>query len=425
MIYTDTQFHISSAELERLKAALLDAKFRKVDQAWLKQAEIEALESQIEEIEEELLEYEQLRTGKLSFPKIQTIEELRMVLAKARILAGLSQNVLAEKLKMSAEQVQRYEATNYMGVSLGLLLEISRTLKVEVPELPEGYKHSSDSIFEWGEVDNFVWSEFPLTEIVKRKWFELSPKENPHQKLREYFFQVINLQPNAVYNRSQIRSRGTENRYALLAWRIRVLQLAQEQMIRGKVAEFDLNDSWLPELVHLTRAPNGASKACELLAENGIVCIIERNLSGSHLDGAAMLDSANRPVIGLTLRYDRLDNFWFVLFHELGHVFLHLTSNRSYDFFDQYDVLGGSAIETEADEFALNSLIPKSQWNQCMSRFALSEESVRIDAANLNIDPSIIAGRIRREQDNYRILSDLVGQGKVRVQFEETKHGTD
>ena len=37
-----------------------------------------------------------------------------------------------------------------------------------------------------------------------------------------------------------------------------------------------------------------------------------------------MMTDTGCPVIGLTLRYDRLDNFWFVLLHELGHVFLHL-----------------------------------------------------------------------------------------------------
>ena len=51
---------------------------------------------------------------------------------------------------------------------------------------------------------------------------------------------------------------------------------------------------------------------------------IARHLPGTYLDGAAMLSAFSQPVVALTLRYDRLDNFWFVLFHELAHVFLHL-----------------------------------------------------------------------------------------------------
>ncbi len=63
--------------------------------------------------------------------------------------------------------------------------------------------------------------------------------------------------------------------------------------------------------------------------------------------------------------------------------------------------------------------VTEEQWEQCLSRFALSQEAVRIDAENLGIDASIIAGRIRKERGNYTILNDLVGQGQVRSQFEE------
>ena len=110
---------------------------------------------------------------------------------------------------------------------------------------------------------------------------------------------------------------------------------------------------------------------------------------------------------------------WFVLFHELRHVFLHLFDGLRYDFFDEDNSDQKDLIEIEADNFALNSLIPQPLWDQCLSRFALSEESVRIDANNVGIDPSIIAGRIRRELGDYTILNSLIGQGLVRSQLEE------
>ena len=82
-------------------------------------------------------------------------------------------------------------------------------------------------------------------------------------------------------------------------------------------------------------------------------------------------------------------------------------------------------IEAKADKFALEALMPEQLWDQCLSRFALSEEAVRIDADNLGIHPSIIAGRIRKERGNYTILNDLVGQGQVRLQFEEAADDLD
>ena len=153
--------------------------------------------------------------------------------------------------------------------------------------------------------------------------------------------------------------------------------------------------------------------------------VVERHLPGSYLDGAALLANGGTPVVGLTLRYDRLDNFWFVLMHELGHIFLHLFDGLRFDFFDEDGGNDGDVIELEADKFALDALIPEELWNQCLSRFALSEEAVKIDAETIGIAPSIIAGRIRKECDNYTILNNLVGQNRVRSQLEETSDDFD
>ena len=222
-----------------------------------------------------------------------------------------------------------------------------------------------------------------------------------------------------------MHSGNVPNEYALLAWQARVLERSRDLAAHGEIAEFEVDDSWLPELVRLTKRKDGARRARRFLAKKGIGLIIERHLPGTYLDGAAMLDNEDRPVIGLTLRYDRLDNFWFVLLHELGHVFLHLFDGLRFDFFDEESASGSDSVEVEADEFALNALIPEKLWDQCLSRFALSEESVRIDAENIGIDPSIIAGRIRKELNDFTILNELVGQGRVRQQFEEAVDDLD
>lgn len=127
-----------------------------------------------------------------------------------------------------------------------------------------------------------------------------------------------------------------------------------------------------------------------------------------------MLLETGNPIIALTLRFDRLDNFWFVLMHELGHVMLHLFDSLNMDFFDEEGNSDSDEIEKEADRFALNSLISEESWDMCLSRFSMTEESIRLDAENIGVHPSIIAGRIRKERNNYTILGDLIGQGQVR-----------
>ena len=419
MIYSKKQYSVSNAELSKLKNALSVAEGRASNKLWLKQAEIDALKSQIAEIEAEISEYELLESGQFPLSKTYALEELPRVLVQARIASGMTQTNLAEKLGVKPQQIQRYEATDYQGASLARLIKTSRALGVKVSGTFEGTKQAGGSVFVWGDVDEIVWGQLPYKEMIKRKWFDVPLNANPLEKVKEYFLHAAGPQFATAYHRKKMRSSNVPNEYALLAWQVRVLERSRHLVQHGELAEFELDDRWLPELVCLTMRKDGAKRARQLLAEKGIALVIERHLPGSYLDGAVMLGDADRPTIGLTLRYDRLDNFWFVLLHELGHVFLHLFAGLRFDFFDEESASDTDSIEVEADQFALNALIPEKLWDQCLSRFALSEESVRIDADNIGIDPSIIAGRIRKERNNYTILNALVGQDWVRPQFEE------
>lgn len=425
MIYSDKQLSVSSMQLTKLQEALAVAKGRASDQPWLKQAEIDALKSQIVDVEAEIAEYNLLKSRQISFSKTYALEELPRVLVQARIASGMSQTDLAEKLNMKPQQVQRYEATDYMGASLARLIEVSRALGVKASGTFEGSKQAGGSVFAWGDTNDIVWSQLPYKEMIKRKWFDVPRGGNPVEKVKEYFLHATGPQFATVFHRKKMRSGNVPNEYALLAWQARILERARNKIAEGTLGAFALDDRWLPELVRLTKRTDGPKRARDLLAEKGIVLVVEGHLSGSYLDGAAMLADGETPVIGLTLRYDRLDNFWFVLMHELGHVFLHLFDGLRFDFFDEESASDSDTIETEADKFALDTLIPERLWNQCLSRFALSEEAVKIDAETIKIDPSIIAGRIRKERGNYIILNDLVGQGQVRSQLEEAADDLD
>jgi HTH-type transcriptional regulator / antitoxin HigA len=425
MIYSDKQYSVSRVQLAKLKQALKEAESRESSQSWLKKAEIDALRSQITDIESELAEYDLLQSGQVSFSKVYALEELPRVLVQARIAAGMSQTGLAEKLNMKPQQVQRYEATNYMGASLARLIEVSRALGVKASGTFEATKQVGGSVFAWGNADDIIWGQLPYKEMIKRRWFDVPRDGNPVAKAKEYFLRAAGPQFATAYHRKKMRSGSVPNEYALLAWQARILERARSLTEIKESPEFELDDRWLPNLVSLTKREDGPSRARQMLAEKGIALIIEPHLPESYLDGAAMLNDEGRPVIGLTLRYDRLDNFWFVLLHELGHVLLHLFDGVRFDFFDDESGPDNDSIEAEADKFALNALIPEELWDHCLSRFALSEEAVKIDSDNLGIHPSIIAGRIRKERNNYTILNNLVGQGLVRAQFEEVTDETD
>jgi HTH-type transcriptional regulator/antitoxin HigA len=108
-------------------------------------------------------------------------------------------------------------------------------------------------------------------------------------------------------------------------------------------------------------------------------------------------------VVGLTLRDDRLDNFWFCLLHELAHVGRHKDGDGQTAFVDDLslrDVGGASADprEAQADDWAEEALVPQAIWESSAVREDPTAMSV-INLANaLKVHPAIVAGRIRHER---------------------------
>jgi HTH-type transcriptional regulator/antitoxin HigA len=151
--------------------------------------------------------------------------------------------------------------------------------------------------------------------------------------------------------------------------------------------------------------------------------IVEPHLPHTHLDGAAVLLDGKLPVIGLTLRHDRLDNFWFVLLHETAHILLHRKRGLDAGFFDNEidEVLEPNADEREreADRFAQAALIPDEAWNTSLVRFARSASEIRSFAEKFEVGVAVVAGRIRRERGNYQVFSNLVGHKEVSRLFQE------
>jgi HTH-type transcriptional regulator / antitoxin HigA len=138
------------------------------------------------------------------------------------------------------------------------------------------------------------------------------------------------------------------------------------------------------------------------------------------LDGAAFLTPAGRPVVGMTLRHDRLDNFWFTLVHELAHVHLHL-HNNDVAFFDDTEGNGGDGDprEIEANVWTRDRLIPADIWREeGPALLAATADAQAVDfAERIEISTAIVAGRIRWESGDYSRFTRLIGSGEVRTAF--------
>jgi HTH-type transcriptional regulator/antitoxin HigA len=164
-------------------------------------------------------------------------------------------------------------------------------------------------------------------------------------------------------------------------------------------------------LAQLSVLPDWQDQIVTALHGMGIILVILEHLPGTFLDGAAMCRGDGIPVIALTLRHDRLDNFWFTLLHEFAHVVCHLSPDRQL-ILDDLDVSSSEIIEAEADSFARNALIPPTIWKQIVE--GSSTEEVMDVAEKAGVHPAIAAGRWRFEHSDYRRFSKLIGRGEVK-----------
>jgi HTH-type transcriptional regulator/antitoxin HigA len=374
-------------------------------------------------------EYDALRAGEIRILKAANLSELPNILIRARIAHGLSQRDLAELVGIKEQQIQRYEAEEYASASLHRLSEIAEALRLNITEIAElKTKPSTTEIVSAGGLD---WNKFPVKEMYRRQWFEgfsgsLSEALAGADTLVSDFVKRVIRTPARALHRKQVRVGSIVDDYALLAWECRILWLASKAELGHRYEDGLIDFQWVAELARESRKDNGPLCAKEKLAEAGIALVVEPHLVNTYLDGAALLHDKG-PVIGLTLRYDRLDNFWFVLFHELFHIIKHLRKGKLEGIFDDLDNISTDTLtkkrEDEANYLAGEALIPEGKWDYELARYIRTREAVIETAKNLNIHPAIVAGRIRREANNYIILNDLVGQGEVRKHFPDAGFG--
>lgn len=417
MITNEKQYRSTRALLDRLRESRGALDTSSDVHPTFVEAHKHALSSQIEELDEDLALYDALRDGRVTTFEAEGLHDLPDLLIRARIARGMSQRELGDFLGMKEQQVQRYEAERFRSASLERLIEIADALNVRITNRAELLGDGRLS-----SVDPAHWGAFPVAEMFKRGWFEdfdgtLSAARKDAAALVPRFFREAQAfgSPAALHRKS-VRASGQVHEPAIAAWEARVLTLADR---RAPDMAFDrslASTAWVSALVHLSAAPDGPRHVEDHLRSIGIILVLEPQLPGTLLDGAALRSATGVSVVAMTLRHDRLDNFWFTLLHEVGHLALHIDDALS-AIFDDTESPGSPGIEDEADQFAQEALLPSSVWQTCMARFTRTEKAVLADAKRLGISPAIIAGRIRREANDYTLLRGLVGSGEPRRQL--------
>ncbi|MEH6648836.1 MAG: ImmA/IrrE family metallo-endopeptidase [Motiliproteus sp.] len=343
----------------------------------------------------------------------------------------LPEPIEAIKFRMDQAELVQRDLIPYLGSAskVSEVLNGKRSLSLNmIRSLSEGLGISADVLIREpiqlkANDKDIDWQAFPLAEMRKRGYFPAFTgslrdlKEYAAEKIGGFLSTVpsgFSLQPAMLRTSAHLRSNDKEtDTYALWAWQVKVLQLAQEDKleIRYQPGTVDLN--FMRKLAQESWSDKGPLIAKEYLNKYGIHLIVEPHLPKTYLDGAVCKTADGRPVIAMTLRHDKLDNFWFTLMHELAHIALHLDGTESW-FIDDLDASGVDILEQEADALAQEALLPVD----ALSRENLGDSSVVAEVAKeFHLNPCILAGRLRHETSNHRLFGMLFRE-KIRHIFE-------
>jgi transcriptional regulator with XRE-family HTH domain len=131
MITNERQYKLSSAWLRRFQEALihLNKMPESLEQPWLREAQKESIEEQIDQLKPQIVEYERLKSGKIKIPDpVSIVNQAPLVLIRSRIANGWDQEELASRLGMAKQQIQRYEQNNYAQATISVMSRVAAIL---------------------------------------------------------------------------------------------------------------------------------------------------------------------------------------------------------------------------------------------------------------------------------------------------------
>ena len=346
---------------------------------------------------------------------------------KKVISESLPSPIEAIKFRMEQENLKPSDLVPFIGSAsrVSEILSGKRKLTIEMMRALEvGLGIPAKVLLKEYDGDSLSnWNNALLKEMSKRGYFNgILTKANSRELVENLFSKIgMPLQLQGMLRQSNFRSAPKSDRNALIAWAAGVLKKSKSITAPIKYKDGIVNLAFMQELAKLSTMENSPLAVRDYLLKHGIILLIEPHFPGTKLDGAVLFANKDNPIIGLTLRHDRLDNFWFTLMHELAHVALHY-KNSTDIFYDELDEIKGLELgdkEREADDLAGEALVPTAKWEISPAKLIPSTMAANSLAKELGVHIAIVAGRIRHDGAKYIYLNNIIGQSKVRHNFPE------
>ncbi len=327
---------------------------------------------------------------------------------------GWAQTDLAYILGMSVPQLNKIlkgkvDISVDMAASLGDAFDVPAEFFANLQKL---YDLQKAKLPDPGVRTRAAWlSKFPVREMIKRGWIEeTEPDLLDLQMLRFFGKNSIQEIPfvgdGKVYSHAAKKNSGYDNTTPLqYVWLHRVIKIA-ETIDCPEYSEQSLRDNLSIIRAHMIDKDD-LIQIPKILEECGVRFVLVEALPGAKIDGVCVW-LGDQPVIGITTRLDRLDNFCFVLRHEIEHV---LRGDGKEASFTPVDAFDGDYFNNDdrpnfekiADEAAGEFCVPRKMLDSFVLRKSpfISEKDMLNFAARVKIHPSVVVGQIQNKTKEY------------------------
>ena len=250
-----------------------------------------------------------------------------------------------------------------------------------------------------------VFKKVPVSTMISNHWVGVRDRNDPEELLRVFGPLVEDLKKSSALAHKS-RTEDTKLSNLQMAWLLRVRALAREMKPEGAFSQASIGNA-IEQLRAVMSKQRSTAEVVPILDQAGIRLVFVE-CKNSCIDGVCTWLDKDNPVIGMTLRYDRVDNFWFVLRHELAHIEQGYEQIAPVDC--DLDKATVSGLEEDANSVAEQFCVPKGVVDRFLkeSDGRFTDESV-LEFAELNsIHPSVMAGQIRHRLSRYNILTKLM-----------------
>lgn len=326
------------------------------------------------------------------------------ILLEALDERGMSQSELARRMNRPLKTVNeivkgKAAITPETAIQLEMVLGIPSSIWNNLEGHYRVQLAKADADQELQRQANWV-DRFPIQDMIKRRVLSkgLSKADQLAEILR--FFGVSSpaawerywRRASAAFRQSPSFTPSPE---AVTVW----LRLGEQRAAEIECAPFDAAklERALPALRALSRKkPLGFwHELVEILRGCGVALVLTREVRGTHLSGATRWVSSGKVLVQLSLRHHSDDQFWFALFHELGHVLRGSKRQTYLDADTQPPALNED--EAAADQFARNQLIPPGDYRRIIAAPEFTVDLIREVAERIGVSPGIVVGRLQRD----------------------------